>query len=150
MDMRKNHTGEATHDSGYPFRSAPQLRRIHWHPLSRPAEPRPQAPWNITRRGTTHIWQYYLDFVLGCLPEQHTHTAKGYSHVLHFQSNLHAKCHLGLTAHAFDQRDLKRQTSSLVIRCRHWYHDHGTSRVWSVCKREYYTIDVGCCVWVWW
>ncbi|KAH6870198.1 hypothetical protein BKA58DRAFT_172572 [Alternaria rosae] len=116
---------------------------IHWHPLSRPTEPRPLGLWNITRRGTTHIWQYYLNFVLGCRPEQHTHTAKGYSHVLPFQSNLHAKFHLGLAAHAFDQKDLKRQTSSLVIRCRHWYHDHGTSRVWSVCKREYYTIDVG-------
>jgi hypothetical protein len=77
-------------------------------------------------------------FCSGCRLEQRIHTAKNYSHVLHFQSSLHAKCHLPRPAHAFDQKHLERQTSSLVIHCRHWYRDHGTSRMGSVGKRILY------------
>jgi hypothetical protein len=111
------------------------------HPLASTleasTEPRPQGPWNITPRHNAHM-AILSGFCSGCRLEQRIHTAKTYSHVLHFQSSLHAKCHLRRPAHAFDQKHLKRQTSSLVIHCRHWHRDHGTSRVGSVGKRILY------------
>jgi len=60
------------------------------------------------------------------------------------QSTPHAKCCLPWAANALNREDLKRQTSSLVIHCRHCAHDHGTSRVTSATKRILYRRVVLC------
>lgn len=81
----------------------------------------------------THILENYLHFIRAANYSSVLVQQEIYSHFLPFCycTTPNAGCNgqpISSTKWATD----KRQTSSLVIHCRHWYHGHGTSRVKSV------------------